>query len=151
MNALTVADLLIIPVQPEYYAAHSLRQVLGLAQRTQEKTNPRLSYRVLATMVDRRNKMGRAILEQMQDRLGQALFKTIIEVDARLRESPAFGQPITLYAPRTRAAQQYRALAQELMNSTTTLAKVDTLRKGSLDSPQVLMNEELTYDERQRH
>jgi len=151
MNALTVADLLIIPVQPEYYAAHSLRQVLGLAKRTQEKSNPHLRYRVLATMVDRRNKIGRVILEQMQAGLGQALFKTVIEVDARLRESPAFGQPITLYAPRTRAAQQYRALAQELMNSTTILAKVDNLRKGSLDSPQALMNEELTYDERQRH
>jgi cellulose biosynthesis protein BcsQ len=71
------------------------------------------------------------ILEQMQAGLGQALFKTIIEVDARLRESPAFGQPITLYAPKTRGAEQYRALAQELMNSTTTLAKVDTLRQGS--------------------
>ena len=151
MNALTVADLLIIPVQPEYYAAHSLRQVLGLAKRTQEKSNPRMSYRVLVTMYDRRNKISRVILEQMQAGLGQALFKTVIEVDARLRESPAFGQPITLYAPRTRAAQQYRALAQELMNSTTILAKVDNLRKGSLDSPQALMNEELTYDERQRH
>jgi chromosome partitioning protein len=45
-----------------------------------------------------------------------ALLETVIEVDTKLRESPAFGLPITLYAPRTRGAAQYRALAQELMN-----------------------------------
>jgi chromosome partitioning protein len=52
----------------------------------------------------------------MQQGLDKVLFTTIIEVDTKLRESPAFGQPITLYAPNTRGAQQYRALAKELMN-----------------------------------
>jgi chromosome partitioning protein len=71
---------------------------------------------VLATMYDRRNKICQIILEQMQRALGDILFTNIIEVDTKLRESPAFGQPITLYAPKTRGTQQYRALAKELMN-----------------------------------
>jgi chromosome partitioning protein len=116
LNALTAADLLIIPVQCEYYAAHSLRQIVELVKLVREKTNPRLIYRVLVTMYDRRNRICQIILEQMQRGLRKTLFKTIIEVDTKLRESPAFGQPITLYAPRTRGAQQYRALAEELMN-----------------------------------
>jgi cellulose biosynthesis protein BcsQ len=40
--------------------------------------------------------------------------ETTIEVDTKLRESQVFGQPITTYAPNSRAAQQYRALAEEL-------------------------------------
>lgn len=116
LNALTVADLLLIPVQPEYYAARSLHQITALVNLTRKRTNPRLSYRVLVTMYDRRNKICQVMLEQMQQALGQVLFNTVIEVDTKLRESPAFGQPITLYAPKTRGAQQYRALAQELMN-----------------------------------
>jgi chromosome partitioning protein len=116
VNALTVADLLLIPVQPEYYAAHSLRQIVELAKLTRERTNPRLTFRVLATMVDRRNRISGVIFDQMERELRQVLLKTVIEVDTRLRESPAFGQPITLYAPKTRGAQQYRALAEELMN-----------------------------------
>jgi len=116
LNALTAADLLIIPVQCEYYAAHSLRQIVELVKLVREKTNPRLIYRVLVTMYDRRNRICQIILEQMQRGLSKSLFKTIIEVDTKLRESPAFGQPITLYAPTTRGAQQYRALAEELMN-----------------------------------
>ena len=77
---------------------------------------PWLTYRVLVTMYDRRNKICRVILDQMQQGLNSTLFNTIIEVDTKLRESPAFGQPITLYAPKTRGTEQYRALAKELMS-----------------------------------
>ena len=115
LNALTAADLLIIPVQCEYYAAHSLRQIVELAKLVRKRTNPRLIYRVLVTMYDQRNKICRILLDQMQRELSKVLFKTIIEVDTKLRESPAFGQPITLYSPKTRGAQQYRALAEELI------------------------------------
>jgi chromosome partitioning protein len=52
----------------------------------------------------------------MQHKLNDVIFETIIEVDTKLRESPAFGQPITLYAPTTRGAEQYRSLAKELLN-----------------------------------
>ena len=116
VNALTAADLLIIPIQCEYYAARSLRQVEGLVKLVKEKTNPRLSYRVLVTMYDQRNRICRLILTRMQRELSRLLFETIIQIDTKLRESPAFGQPITLYAPHTRGAQQYRALAKELIN-----------------------------------
>jgi len=115
LNALTAADLLITPVQCEYYAAYSLRRIMELAKLVREKTNPRLRYRVLVTMYDRRNKICRIVLDQMRQGLSEVLFTTIVEVDTKLRESPAFGQPITLYAPKTRGAEQYRALARELI------------------------------------
>jgi len=118
LNALTAADELIIPIQCEYYAARTLRHYSELIKRLREKTNPDLTYRVLVTMYDRRNKICRTILGQMQQGLGKdgLLFDTIIEIDTKLRESPAFGKPITLYAPKTRGALQYRALAKELLN-----------------------------------
>ncbi len=116
LNGLAAADLLIIPVQCDYYAAYSLRHFMKMIQQVREKMNPWLTYRVLVTMYDRRNKICRVILDQMQRGLNSVLFDTIIEVDTKLRESPAFSQPITLYAPKTRGTQQYRALAKELMN-----------------------------------
>ena len=116
LNALTAADMLIIPIQCEYYAARTLRHYSELIERIREKTNTQLTYRVLVTMYDRRNKICRTILDQMRRGLSDVLFETIIEIDTKLRESPVFGQPITLYAPKTRGALQYRALAKELMN-----------------------------------
>ncbi len=116
LNALTAADTLIIPVQCEYYAARAMRPILKLIQLMRQKTNPNLTYRVLMTMYDRRNKISRIIRNQIQSTFQSALFHTVIEVDTKLRESPTVGLPINLYAPRTRGARQYRALAEELMN-----------------------------------
>ena len=114
-NALTAADQLIIPVQCEYYAARALRQVIELVKTVRTQTNPHLRYRVLVTMYDRRDNISRVIYEQLQQGLGVALFNTVIEVDAKLRESPVYNQPVTIYAPATRGAEQYRALARELL------------------------------------
>jgi chromosome partitioning protein len=114
LNALTVADLLIVPTQAEYYAARSLQQVFDLVRSIRQETNPKLQYRLLVTMYDRRNGICVRILEQMKAAFSDRLFETVIEVDTKLRESPVVGQPITLYKPNTRGALQYRALAQEL-------------------------------------
>lgn len=114
LNALTAADLLVIPVQCELYAANSVRQMVRQVQQVREQDNPGLEYRLLVTMYDMRNRISRMILEQLQDGRGQKLFETIIQIDTKLRESPAYGKPITSYASGTRSAQQYRALAQEL-------------------------------------
>ncbi|RLC91148.1 MAG: hypothetical protein DRI79_03610 [Chloroflexi bacterium] len=134
LNALTAADLLIIPIQCEYYAVRSLQQMFDMVSLVRRKTNPRLSYRLLVTMLDVRNKIHRLLLRQIRDRFPEVLFQTIIQVDTRLRESPAFALPVTRYAPRTRAARQYRALAQELISYlspviefTTPLAEGETL------------------------
>jgi chromosome partitioning protein len=66
-------------------------------------------------MLDRRNRTHRNIEEQLRNTFDQGLFKTIIEVDTKLRESPIAGLPITQYKPSSRGSQQYRNLAQELM------------------------------------
>lgn len=116
LNALTAADLLIVPVQCEYYAARAMRPVLKLVELMRRKTNPDLSYRVLVTLYDRRNRISRIVLNQIQTTFRSALFETMIEIDTKLRESPTVGLPINLYAPRTRGARQYRALAEELMS-----------------------------------
>jgi len=115
INALTAADLLVIPLQCEHYAVQSLMRMLEMVQLTRRKTNPRLGYRLLATMYDMRNRIHPMILKYLRERFSDAIFETIIQVDTKLRESPAFAKPVTEYAPKTRAACQYRTLAQELV------------------------------------
>ena len=78
--------------------------------------NPNLAYRVLITVSDRRNRVSHIVREQLNHLFSRALFKTTIEIDTKLRESPIHGQPITHYAPRTRGALQYSVLAQEFLN-----------------------------------
>ena len=114
LNALVAADLYIIPVQCAFYAARNLGWAVGLARQIRRQVNPSLKHRVLITMYDQRNKISRIMLEEIQKRFGDVVLKTIIQIDTKLIEGPAVGQPITSYAPRTRGAEQYRALAREL-------------------------------------
>ena len=120
LNALTAADLLIIPVTCEYFSARSLQQFMELVDLVKRNTNPALRYRILITMFDKRNRISNIILNQVRSKYGSAVFSTIISIDTKLRESPVVGQPITVYAPHSRSAEEYHALAVELMNDEQT-------------------------------
>ncbi len=115
LNALSAADLLIIPTQAEYFSAYALRNMMGSIRRVRQESNPNLAYRILVTLLDRRNRTHRNIFEQLQTTFGHGVFTTVIEIDTKLRESPIAGIPITQYKPSSRGSQQYRVLAQELM------------------------------------
>ncbi|MBN1449949.1 MAG: ParA family protein [Anaerolineales bacterium] len=114
-NALSAAKLLIIPTQAEFFSAYALRNMMGMIRRVRQESNPDLAYRILITMLDRRNRTHRNIEEQLRNTFGKGLFDTVIEIDTKLRESPIAGLPITQYKPSSRGSQQYRVLAQELM------------------------------------
>lgn len=114
LNALAAADLLIIPTQAEYFSAYALRNMMGSIRRIRQDSNPNLAYRILVTLLDRRNRTHRNIFDQLQTTFGQGVFTTVIEIDTKLRESPIAGMPITQYRPTSRGSQQYRVLAQEL-------------------------------------
>ncbi|MBN2548962.1 MAG: ParA family protein [Anaerolineales bacterium] len=125
INALAAADMLIIPSQPEYFSAHALRTMMLTIRQVRSQQNPSLTYRILVTMFDRRNRIHRQVNEQIRHAFAEGVFQTIIEIDTRLRESAVEGKPITHYrSPRrstpSRSALQYDALAQELIALTKT-------------------------------
>ncbi len=127
LNALSAANLLIIPTQAEYFSAYALRNMMGTIRRIRQDINPNLAYRILVTLLDRRNRTHRNIFEQLQSTFGQGVFTTVIEIDTKLRESPIAGIPITQYNPKSRGSQQYRVLAQELIE----YAKEETHRQAA--------------------
>ncbi len=114
LMALTTARYVIIPVQCEYYAARRLGRLLDVVGIVRSRTNADLVPHLLATMYDQRTRIGRGVLEQLKLNFEGQLFDTVIGVDTRLRECPAVGEPIILYAPQTRARQHYRELAREV-------------------------------------
>ena len=114
-NALSAASLLVIPTQAEFFSAYALRNMMGMIRRVRQENNPGLAYRILITMLDRRNRTHCNIEEQLKTTFGNGLFETVIEIDTKLRESPIAGLPITQYKSSSRGSKQYRVLAQELM------------------------------------
>jgi chromosome partitioning protein len=115
INALTAADLLIIPTQCEYYSIQALTDMFKLVNVIRDRTNPPLTYRLLVTMFDGRGNFHASLLSQLRDLFREGLLNTTIGFDTKFREAQAVGLPITIHAPRSRGAQQYRALAEELL------------------------------------
>jgi chromosome partitioning protein len=114
-NALIASDILIIPSQPEYYSVFALRNMMGLIRQIRAKGNSGLRYRLLLTMFDKRNGIHRTLAEHLRRTFSTGVLESVIEVDTRLRESPIAGLPIQYHASKSRAAMQYRFLAQEMI------------------------------------
>lgn len=115
LNALTAADLLIIPTQAEYFSAYALKNMMNAIRQVRAQNNPTLIYRILVTMYDKRNRTHRTLLDQLHATFGNdGMLSNLIEMDTKLRESPIAGIPIMYYVSKSRSAEQYRALAKEL-------------------------------------
>jgi chromosome partitioning protein len=115
INALAAADLLLIPTQAEFFGVYALRSLLKLVNQVRETNNPTLSYRILLTLYETQNRVHRLMNEQLAANFSNGLIKTVINRDTKLRESQMAKESIITYAPASRAAAQYRSVAQEVM------------------------------------
>jgi chromosome partitioning protein len=79
--------------------------------------NPSLHVEgIVLTMYDERTNLAKQVAEEIQQSLGEILFKEIIPRTVRLAEAPSFGKPVLLYDIRSKGAQSYLNLARELIN-----------------------------------
>ncbi len=115
INAFTAANLLLIPTQPEFFSIYALKNMMGLIHRVRAQLNPDLSYRLLLTMYDVRNRIHRTMGDQLRSSFSSGVLQTVINTDTKLRESPVAGLPIIYHSPKSRAAMQYRELSQEIL------------------------------------
>mgnify|MGYP003490873697 FL=1 len=70
---------------------------------------------VVFTMYDSRTNLSAEVVENVKENLEERIFNTVIPRNIRLAEAPSFGQPITIYDPRSAGAQSYLELAGELI------------------------------------
>lgn len=120
INALTAAELVMIPVQAEYYALEGLSQLLNTIQAVRGSTNPNLELLGIAlTMYDKRNSLSEQVQTEVRNYFGEKLFKTIIPRNVRLAEAPSYGRTIFEHDRWSKGARAYKALARELRERTT--------------------------------
>jgi chromosome partitioning protein len=115
VNALTAAEELIVPIQCEYYALEGLGQLLRNVSLVQQNINPGLRLSgIVMTMFDPRTKLSEQVVEEVQRYFGELVYDVIIPRTVRLSEAPGYGQPITVYDPKSKGAECYRELAREV-------------------------------------
>jgi chromosome partitioning protein len=116
LNALTCSDTVIIPIQCEYYALEGLGQLLNTIRLVQKNLNPTLEIEgVLLTMFDGRLNLSKQVADEVRGYFEEKIFKTVIQRNVRLSEAPSFGKPALLYDANSTGAQNYMALAEEIL------------------------------------
>jgi len=116
VNALVAADSVLIPVQCEYFALEGLGKLLNTIKIVQQRLNTSLTIEgILLTMHDSRLRLSRQVVEEVSHHFSEIVFRTVIQRNTRLSEAPSHGKPVIQYDASSRGAQDYMALAEEIL------------------------------------
>ncbi|MCI0638999.1 MAG: AAA family ATPase [Gemmataceae bacterium] len=130
LNALAAATEVFIPLQPHFLALHGLGKLFETAALVAKRINPYLHVTgIILCLYEANTKLAQEVLENLQTFLDKSLgqsvpwnkarvFQTRIRRNIKLAEAPSFGQSIFQYAPRCPGAEDYEALAKEVLAQT---------------------------------
>jgi len=115
-NALRACDEILIPVEIGFFSLNGVGNFLRALQRYRKRWLSEKRIRALVTMYDRQTTFAREVIEEMRRFFGEALYSTVIHRNVTIKEAASFGVPITEYDARSRGAQDYLALAEEVLH-----------------------------------
>lgn len=117
VSALAAADHVLIPLQMSGFAIRGFKEVLRAVHLVRSAMNPNLQILgIVPTWVNLRTKFSRQLLEGLCELASIKVFDTVIAPTVKLQETSLAGIPVTAYAPSSKAADAYRALAREVLD-----------------------------------
>ena len=129
LNAMASVDEVLLPLQPHFLALHGLSKLLETMELVADRVNPRLRLLgVVLCMYESSTRLANEVardvegfFESGRDRhpawANARVFRTRIRRNIRLAEAPSFGQSIFDYAPDSHGAEDYAALAGEVIQA----------------------------------
>ena len=116
INALSAADSLVIPVQTEFFCMEGIPDLFQTLETVRTYFNPKLAIEgLLLTMYDERTNLSKQVADEIRKSLKHILFDSVIPRSVRLAEAPSFGKPVVLYDIRSKGAEAYLNLAEEII------------------------------------
>jgi chromosome partitioning protein len=116
VNALTAINLILIPMQCEFFALEGLSHLLTTLDLVKTNLNPDLRISgIMLTMHDRRNKLTEQVENDVREFLQAMVYKTIVPRNVKLSEAPSYGMPSLLYDPKSQGSLSYKKLAKEII------------------------------------
>ncbi len=118
VNAIVACDILMVPVQCEYYSLEGVQTLLQFVRIVKSRTNVHFDYRILPTMYDGRTGLSKKVLRELTEKFGEHVLSNVIPRSIRMAEAPGKGVPGVLWSPKNRASEEYRRLGVELLGKT---------------------------------
>lgn len=130
LNGLAAADSILIPMVCEYYALEGISDLLATIRKVRQTINPKLDILgVVFTMFTMQNKLSQDVSSQLKHHFEQRVFKTTIPRNVRLAEAPSFGLPALAYDAKSKGAQAYLELADEILGYQRPTSSASYLKK----------------------
>jgi chromosome partitioning protein len=117
LSAIFAADRVLIPVSADYLALKGVQQCEKTLRALEHVLKKRVARRYVVTRFDTRRKLSHRIVGELHARFGMDICGTRISENVALAESPASRKDVFAHAPESRGAQDYDALADELLAS----------------------------------
>jgi chromosome partitioning protein len=114
LNAVFACDRILVPVSSDFLSMRGAMQIERTLKALEPVLKRRVERRYLLTRFDRRRKMSYEVQKQMSECFGPELCATTIIENVSLAEAPAHGRDIFTHAPKSRGAEDYLALLDEL-------------------------------------
>ena len=116
VNAMTAADGVVIPMQCEFYALEGLSQLMITVSRIKQHYNSALNITgILVTMYNSRLLLSVQVTSELKKHYSDKLFDQAISRNVKLSEAPGFGLPVYYHDKRSKGAEEYMAVAKELI------------------------------------
>jgi chromosome partitioning protein len=116
LNALTAADSVLIPVQCEFFCMEGIPDLFQTLETVRTYFNPKLAIEgIVLTMYDERTNLSKQVAEEIRKSLKRITFQSVIPRSVKLAEAPSFGKPVVLYDIKSRGAEAYLNLAEEIL------------------------------------
>ena len=116
LNALVAVREVFIPLQTEYLALQGMSKLLDTVAVVKGRLNPALEITgIIACRFDGRKNLCNEVVEKIRGHFGRKVFNTMIRDNIALAECPSFGKTIFEYRPGSHGAEDYRALAREVL------------------------------------
>lgn len=116
LNALTASGSVYIPVETQFLATRGFKQLLNTIRVVRERLNKNLiTSGIIATKYDARTNLSNDILNTLKENFKEGVLKTKIRINTSLAEAPAYKQSIFEYKPNSNGAEDYMALAEEIL------------------------------------
>jgi len=115
MNALYAGTRVLVPYVPHHLSFEGVRQLVRALFPVMTRHNKALKVLgFVPTMSAEHVRQHRAVTGNVTREFGESKLLPAIRADIRLAEAMASGQPIRLYAPKSRGAEDFASLAKEV-------------------------------------
>jgi chromosome partitioning protein len=146
LNALSAANEVFIPLQPHFLALHGMSKLFETTALVAKRINASLKVTgIVLSLYEQTTRLAQEVVDDLQDFLDKSrntnapwakarIFNTRIRRNIKLAECPSFGRSIFGYSPNCNGAEDYAALAREVLGETPIVlsARVELDERGGM-------------------